>query len=80
MTYITRILILKDHFFNHPYEVVFRSFSDSLKTIGGRYYSTRGKKIDNILQMIKKDTLKKETLAKCIVKKVNQTAIITKEH
>lgn len=75
-----KILLLNQVFFRQPYEIVFRSFSDSLKTIGGRYFSTRGKKIDNILQMIKKDTLKKETLAKCIVKKVNQTVIITKEY
>ena len=39
-----------------------------------------GKKIDHILQMIEKDTLKKETLAGCIVKKVNHTVIITKEY
>ncbi len=75
-----RVLILNEVFFKQPYEVVFRSFSDSLKFIGGRYFSPRGKKIDNILQMIEKNTLKKETLAECIVKKVNQTVIITKEY
>ena len=73
-------LFLNDIFFRQPHEIVFRSFSDSLKIIGGRYFSARGKKIDNILKMIKKDTLKKETLASCIVKKVNQTVIITKEY
>ena len=72
-------LFLNKDFFNQPYEVVFRSFSDSLQLIGGRYFSARGKKIDYILQMIEKDALKKETLAGCIVKKVNQTVIITKE-
>ena len=75
-----RILILNKVFFEQPYEVVFRSFSDSLQFIGGRYFSPRGKKIDSILQMIKKNTLKKETLAECIVKKVNQAVIITKEY
>ena len=75
-----RKLILNDVFFVQPYEMVFRSFSDSLKVIGGRYFSARGKKIDNILLMIKENTLKKETLAECIVKKVNQTVIITKEY
>ncbi len=72
-------LILNEIFFNQPYEVVFRSFSDSLKIVGKKYFSARGKKIDNILQMIEKNALKKETLAGCIVKKVNQTVIITKE-
>ena len=73
-------LFLNEVFFKQPYEVVFRSFSDSLKIIGGRYFSARGKKIDNILLMIKKNTLKKETLADCIVKKVYQTVIISKEY
>ena len=73
-------LILNDIFFNQPYEVVFRSFSDSLKVIGEKYFTARGKKIDNILKMIEKNTLKKETLAGCIVKKVNQTVIISKEY
>ena len=39
-------IFLNKIFFNQPYEIVFRSFSDSLKTIGGRYFPTRGKKID----------------------------------
>ena len=39
----------------------------------------RGKKIDFILDKIKRNTLKKETLAGCVIKKVNQTVIITKE-
>ncbi len=73
-------LFLNELFFKQPYEVVFRSLSDSLKTIGGKYFSARGKKIDNIMLMIKKNTLRKETLAACIIKKVNQTVIITKEY
>ena len=54
--------------------------SDSLNVIGGKYFPTRGKKIDYVLKKFYKDTLKKETLAGCIVKKVNQTVIITKEY
>ncbi len=73
-------LVLNEDFFSHPYEIIFRSFSDSLKMIGDKYYSTRGKKIDFILNKIKKNTLKKETLAGCVIKKVNQTVIISKEH
>ena len=73
-------LILNDNFFNQSYEVVFRSLSDSLKLVGNRYNFARGKKIDYILNKIKKNTLKKETLAGCIIKRVNQTTIITKEY
>ena len=72
-------LILSKNFFDHPYEVVFRSFSDSLKLIGNKYNFTRGKKIDHILDKIEKNTLKKETLGGCMIKKVSQTIIITKE-
>ena len=75
-----RELVLNENFFNHPHEVVFRSLSDFLKIIGDKYNFTRGKKIDFILDKIKKNTLKKETLSGCVIKKVNQTVIITKEH
>ena len=73
-------LILNKYFFKQPYEIIFRSFSISLKTIGGNYFAPRGKKIDSVLKKINNDTLKKETLSGCIIKKVNQTIIITKEH
>src|SRR6056300_1164132 len=73
-------LFLNKLFFCQPYEVIFRSFSDSLKYIGGKYFSARGKKIDYILNLIEKGTLKKETLAGCVIKKVNQTVIIAKEY
>jgi tRNA(Ile)-lysidine synthase len=73
-------LFLNKLFFCQPYEVIFRSFSDSLKYIGGKYFSARGKKIDYILKLIEKGTLKKETLAGCVIKKVNQTVIIAKEY
>ena len=76
----SRELVLSENFFNHPYEVVFRSLSDSLKMIGKKYYYARGKKIDYILDKLKKNTFKKETLAGCVVKKVNKTIIITKEN
>ncbi len=74
-----KLLVLNKFFFEHPYEIVFRSLSDSLKEIGDKYYFPRGKKIDNILNKIKKNTFKKDTLAGCVIKKVNQTIIITKE-
>ena len=73
-------LVLNENFFNHPYEVVFRSLSDSLNIIGNKYNFARGKKIDFILNKIKKNTLKKETLAGCVIKKTNQTVIIRKEY
>ncbi len=73
-------LLLNKNFFKQPYEIVFRSFSNSLQIIGGNYFAPRGKKIGNILEKIINDSLKKETLSGCIIKKVNQTVIIMKEY
>ena len=73
-------LILNSSFFDHPYEVVFRSLTDSIKLVGEMYNYVRGKKLDNILKKIKKGNLFKETLGGCVIKKVNQTVILTKEY
>jgi len=72
-------IILNNNFFNQPHEIVFRSFSDILKIIGKKYYAVRGKKLDNVINKIKNNALFKETLGNCIIEKVNQTVIITKE-
>tara|TARA_Y100000992_G_scaffold195840_1_gene133169 strand:+ start:1264 stop:2292 length:1029 start_codon:yes stop_codon:yes gene_type:complete len=72
-------IILNKNFFQQPYEVIFRSFSDSIGLIGGRYYSVRGKKIDKILNEIRENSFLKGTLGGCILEKVNQTIIISKE-
>ena len=72
--------MINEDFFKHPYEIVFRSFSDSIKLIGGKYSPARGKKLDKIIQNIKKNSLVKVTLGGCVIKKVNQTVIISKEY
>ena len=72
-------LILNENFFKNPYEVTFRSMIDSIKIIGGKYNTVRGKKIDNILDKIENNVQIKETLGGCIIKKLNQTVIISKE-
>ena len=73
-------LILKKEFFDHPHEVIFRAFSESLKLVGKKYYSVRGKKLVKIIDDIANNRLKRVTLGGCIVEKVNQTIIISKEH
>ena len=72
-------LILNENFFKNPYEIIFRSMIDSIKIIGGKYNTVRGKKIDNILNKIENNVQIKETLGGCIIKKLNQTVIISKE-
>ena len=73
-------LILKNEFFNHSYEVIFRSLSDVLKLVSKRYYSVRGKKLDKFINSIENDKSFKVTLGGCIIERVNQTIIIAKEH
>ena len=73
-------LILKRDFFDNSYEVVFRSLSDLIHFVGKKQNAVRGKKIDNILDKIKNKRLFKETLGGCVIKMVNQTVILTKEH
>ncbi len=72
-------IILNNSFFNQPHEIIFRSFSDSIKIIGKRHYSVRGKKLDNVINRIINNASFKGTLGGCIIEKVNQTVIITKE-
>ena len=73
-------MILNSDFFSQPYEVVFRSFSDVVKNIGKKYYSVRGKKLEKIIREIEKKSFFKATLGGCIIKKVKQTIIISKEY
>ena len=73
-------LIINKQFFQQPYEVIFRALSESLRLVGKRYYSVRGKKLDKIIQDIENNSSFKLTLGGCIIKKVNQTVFISKEH
>ena len=72
-------LILNKFFFDQPYEVIFRAFSESIKLVGKKYYPVRGKKLDKIISNIVNEGQFKVTLGGCIIEKVNQTVIISKE-
>jgi len=71
--------ILKEDFFSQSNEVVFRSLAEVIKLVGKKYYAVRGKKIDKIIHLIKSKSSFKVTLGDCIIKKVNQTLILSKE-
>ena len=73
-------LILNEFFFRQPYEIIFRSLSESIKLMSRNYYSARGKKLDGIIKDVVNKHSFKSTLGGCIIEKVNQTVIITKEH
>ncbi len=72
-------VILKEVFFHNSVEVIFRSFTEIIKIVGKKYYPVRGKKIDAILELIKSKPSFKVTLGGCIIRKVNQTVIVSKE-
>jgi tRNA(Ile)-lysidine synthase len=73
-------LVLSKEFFKQPHEVIFRAFSDSIKLVGNKYYPVRGKKLDKMINDIQNNGMSKVTLGGCIIEKVNQTVIITKEY
>ena len=75
-------IILNEEFFNQPHEVTFRSLVEIIKFIGNKYYSVRGKKVDNIIDKLKVKTRSsiKLTLGNCIIHKVNHSIIVVKEH
>ena len=79
-SYKKKQLILNEFFFNQPYEIIFRSLSESIRFIGKNYYSTRGRKLDGIIKNLANKHSFKSTLGGCIIEKVNHTVIITKEH
>ena len=73
-------MILNGAFFLQPYEVIFRSLSESISLIGKKYYPVRGKKIEKIIDNLKRGVSYRSTLGGCIIEKVNETVIISKEH
>ena len=72
-------LFLNKDFFEQSYEIVFRSLSESIRLIGGNHYSPRGKKLNNVIENINNNKFFSLTLGGCILKKVSQTVIISKE-
>ena len=72
-------IILKESFFDQSQEVIFRSFMEIIRFIGQKYYPVRGKKMVRIIHSITSGTSAKTTLGGCIIKKVNQTVIVSKE-
>ena len=70
---------LNQNFFDKPHEIIFRSLSNVLKKIGKKYYSPRGRSIDQVIQKIKLNNFKKVTLSGCIIEKLNKSLIIYQE-
>ena len=75
-----KIAILNNNFFKNPNEIIFRSLSECIKKIGENYYFVRGKKLQKIIDDLSNKTLFKGTLGRCIIKKIDQTVIISREN
>jgi len=74
-----KFVILSKNFFLQPQEVVFRSLTEVLKNVGKKYYPVRGKKIDSLIYQIKNDNSFIATLGNCVIKKVNNSVVVSKE-
>ncbi len=75
-------VVLNEEFFSQAHEVIFRSLTEIIKFVGNKHFSTRGKKVDNIINQLKGETKfpLKLTLGNCIIQKVKYSVIIVKEH
>jgi len=87
-----KFLLSNKFFFEQGNEVVFRSFSEVLKKVSGKYYSPRGIKIKDAItkcmfdyfdykngKIAEKPKNQKFTLGGCCIEKIKQTVIISKE-
>ena len=72
-------MVLNREFFKQSNEVIFRSFAEVIKLIGKKYYFVRGKKLEKVISDINNERFLKGTLGGCIIEKINQTIIISKE-
>ena len=75
------LVIIKRKFFIQPHEVVLRSLMEIIKIVGKKYYYVRGKKLDNAIKVLNAQKIRflKITLGNCILKKVNNSIVVSKE-
>ena len=74
-----KCLINKQIFSNEAGEIIFKSFSDILSLISGKYYPPRSKKVINLIDRIKKSKFIKSTLGGCVVEERGNFILISKE-
>ena len=75
-----KILILNNFFFDQSHEVIFRSLTKVIQTIGQKYYPVRGKSIDELIKKIQSNSLTKVTLGSCFIEKINESVLISREN
>ena len=74
------LFILRDNFFKHPDEIIFRSLNSLVLFLGNKDSYPRGRKIVKLISLLKNLNFKnKLTLSGCVFEKVGNSVIITKE-
>jgi tRNA(Ile)-lysidine synthase len=71
--------ILNNDFFDQSHEIIFRSLTTIIQRIGKKYYSARGKSINELIKGIYKKSFTKVTLGGCFIDRVNKTILISRE-
>ena len=71
--------ILNFNFFDQSHEIIFRSLTKLIQGLGRKYYPVRGKSINELIKRINGRSFLKVTLGGCIIDKVNDTILISKE-
>jgi tRNA(Ile)-lysidine synthase len=72
--------ILKKEFFDQAHEVILRSLTTIIQIIGKKYYPTRGKSIDELINKIENKSFSKITLGGCFIERTNETILISEEN
>ena len=66
--------------FDQSHEVIFRSLTSLIQTLGRKYYPVRGKSINELIKKINEKSFSKVTLGGCYVERVNETILISEEN
>tara|TARA_B100001123_G_scaffold308721_1_gene345019 strand:- start:808 stop:1878 length:1071 start_codon:yes stop_codon:yes gene_type:complete len=74
-----KCLVNKKIFSDEAGEIIFKSFSDILSLISGKYYPPRSKKVISLIDRLKSNKFIKSTLGGCIVEEKDNFILISKE-
>jgi len=74
------IYILSHNFFDQSHEIIFRSLTKAIQSLGKKYYPVRGKSINELIKGINVKSFSKVTLGGCFIERVNETILISKEN
>ncbi len=72
--------LLNSIFFSSTDEIILRSFTKILQNISGRYFPARGKGVSRIINKIKQKSLTKTTIGGCVIEKIENSVVISKEN